>query len=552
MFEVAPGITIAGRYRVERALAQGAMGSVWVGRHLLLDVDIAIKFMAPQFATSAELRTRFEREARAAAMLKSAHAVQVYDYGIEQDTPYIVMELLEGEDLSARLARERRLGLPAMLGILDQVGRALRRAHELGLVHRDLKPGNIFLSLQDGEQVAKVVDFGVAKAVDVAASVQTTRPGALLGSPSYMSPEQVRSSSRVDHRSDLWSLGVIAFECLTGQLPFPGQDLGDVLVEICTAPIPLASQLAPGLGPEVDAFFARALERDPARRFQSATELVEAFAALPGAREPGAGAWGPAADAGAAQGAPAGGTVRISATEAARISAPEPAPGWISATQAAPARISAPTPGRLSATEAAPARISATEPANAPAAPFQPGTATFSPSSQTRADAVLPQKRGRTGLVVGAAVGLVVVLGGVLLLFAALSGPADVAGAVPPAASVGGAAPAASVGEAAPAASGGEAAPAASIGEAAPAASIGEAAPAASIGEAAPGASAADAAPAESASERGAAPLPDAGLSADVPPGDPAAPTAPPRTRAPGKAGGKAPSNTRDDLLNEM
>ncbi|WP_437687837.1 protein kinase domain-containing protein [Sorangium sp. So ce176] len=513
MLEIAPGITIAGRYSVERELARGAMGSVWVGRHLQLGVDIAIKFMAPQFATSAELRARFEREARAAAVLKSAHAVQIYDYGIEHETPYIVMELLEGEDLAARLARERRLGLPITLAILDHVGRALRRAHELGLVHRDLKPSNLFLSLQDGELVAKVVDFGVAK-VTAVESAGATRTGSLLGSPSYMSPEQVRSSSKVDHRSDLWSLGVIAFQCVTGQLPFPGQELGDVLVEICTAPIPLPSQVAPGLGLEVDAFFHRALERDPARRFQSATELVEAFAALPGARDPGAGApWG-AVHAAAAQPVAAGETARISATEAARIAAREA--GGVSATE--------PEPARISATEPAPARISATEPAIAPAALPQP-TATFSPSSQTQADVPPPQKRGRTGIVIGAAVGLAVVIGGVLLLLSALSGPGDVVEAVAPAASVSGAAPAASVGGAAPAAS---------------------------VGGAGPAASSAEAVPAESAPERGAAPLPDAGASADAPQSHSAPPTAPSRTRAPGKSGGKAPSNKRDDLLNEM
>ncbi|WP_433929967.1 protein kinase [Sorangium cellulosum] len=519
MLEIAPGITIAGRYRVERELARGAMGSVWVGRHLQLDVDIAIKFMAPQFATSAELRARFEREARAAAVLKSAHAVQVYDYGIEHETPYIVMELLEGEDLAARLARERRIGLPVTLAILDHAGRALRRAHELGLVHRDLKPSNIFLSLQDGELVAKVVDFGVAK-VTVVESAGATRSGSLLGSPSYMSPEQVRSSSKVDHRSDLWSLGVIAFQCVTGQLPFPGQELGDVLVEICTAPIPLPSEVAPGLGPEVDAFFKRALERDPARRFQSATELVEAFAALPGARDPGAGApWG-VVHAAAAQPVAAGETARISATEVARIAAREA--GGVSATEPEPARISATEPARISATE--PARVSATEPAIPPAGLLQP-TATFSPSSQTQADVTLPQKRGRTGIVIGAAVGLTAAIGGALLLRSVISGPPDVADA---------------------------AAPAASLVGVAPAASFGGAAPAASTGGAATDASSAGATPAGSASDSGVAPLPDAGLSADVPPSDPATPTPPPRTRAPGKAGGRATSNKGDDLLKEM
>lgn len=280
------GTIVAARYRLERVLAQGGMGSVWVARHLRLDVDIAIKFMAPEFAGSAELRARFEREARAAAMLKSPHAVLIHDYGIEDGAPYIVMELLEGEDLAARLAREGRLSLPATRKIVEDVGKALRRAHEIGLVHRDMKPANIFLTRQAGEEVVKIVDFGIAKSTGVIDATQATQAGAVLGSPRYMSPEQVRSSAQVDHRSDLWSLGVIAFRCVTGQLPFPGGEVGEVFVAICTAPIPRASEVAPELGPEVDRFFERALTRAVDQRFQGALELVEAFSALPGARDP--------------------------------------------------------------------------------------------------------------------------------------------------------------------------------------------------------------------------------------------------------------------------
>jgi len=276
------GSIIARRYRLERPLARGGMGSVWVARHLQLDLDLAIKFMTPENAASADGRQRFEREARASAQLRTPNAVQVYDYGVEGDTPYIAMELLEGEDLEVRLQREGRLSLPATQVIIQQVCKALRRAHEVGFVHRDLKPANIFLAREAGEEIVKVLDFGLAKALGPIQAGKATKTGTLLGTPHYMSPEQVRRRKEIDQRSDLWSLGVIAFRCVTGQLPFPGDELGDVLVEICTDPIPFSSQIAPDLGPVLDPFFARALRREPEERFQSAQELADAFAAILG------------------------------------------------------------------------------------------------------------------------------------------------------------------------------------------------------------------------------------------------------------------------------
>jgi eukaryotic-like serine/threonine-protein kinase len=275
------GKVIAGRYRLDRVLAQGGMGSVWVGHHLQLDVPVAVKFMAPYFAASAEARARFEREAKASAQLRIANAVQVYDFGIEDGTPFITMELLDGEDLHARLDREKRLTPAATLVILNQVCIGLRRAHDVGLVHRDLKPANIFLSRQGREEVAKILDFGIAKAPEPAAGAGgagATKTGTLLGTPHYMSPEQVRSTSKVDLRSDLWALGVIAFRCVTGQLPFPGDEMGEVLIDVCTKAIPVPSHIAPDLPPELDRFFERALMRDPAQRFQDADELADAFA----------------------------------------------------------------------------------------------------------------------------------------------------------------------------------------------------------------------------------------------------------------------------------
>jgi serine/threonine-protein kinase len=275
------GSIIASKYRLERVLARGGMGAVWLGRHLKLDVDVAIKLMKPHHTADPESRMRFEREARAAAQLKIPNVVQVYDYGMEEDTPYIVMELLDGEDLQVRLQRERRLSISATLSIIDPVCKALGRAHATGIVHRDLKPGNIFLARQEvGPELVKILDFGIAKFAGSAPAGTETQTGALLGSPSYMSPEQVRNSKQVDHRSDLWSLGVIAFECITGRRPFSGDDIGYVLVELCTAPIPIASEIVPGLAPEVDRFFSRALTREPEGRFQSAAEFADAFSEL--------------------------------------------------------------------------------------------------------------------------------------------------------------------------------------------------------------------------------------------------------------------------------
>ncbi|WP_433930348.1 protein kinase [Sorangium cellulosum] len=278
MLSLEAGSVVGGKYRLERPLAGGAMGFLWVARHLQLDVQVAIKFMRPQHADSPVARARFEREAKASAQLRTPNVVHVYDYGLEGDTPYLAMELLEGEDLAAYLVRRGRLAPAETLGIMVQVCKALRRAHEVGLIHRDLKPANIFLARQ-GEEVVKILDFGVAKATGTGLAADATKTGTLIGSPHYMSPEQVRRSKTMDHRSDLWSLGVIIFQCVTGQLPFPGEELGDVLVEICTGDIPVPSQLAPDLWPELDQFLARALKRDPAERFQSASELAHAFAA---------------------------------------------------------------------------------------------------------------------------------------------------------------------------------------------------------------------------------------------------------------------------------
>jgi len=282
---IAEGAIIGGKLRLERPLAKGGMGAVWIARHQLLDTDVAVKFMDVGIASNESLRQRFEREAKAAALIKSPHVVSVLDYGVEDDAPYIVMELLEGEDLGARLERVGRMELADVYVFLEPIGKALRRAHDLGIVHRDLKPGNIFLARSGDDEIVKVLDFGIAKDVTITGPATSTSSGMMLGSPSYMSPEQIRETKQVDHRSDLWSIGVILYEAITGRLPFDeAENIGKLLVTICTESAAPPSSLVPSLDPAVDRFFERALARDKAARFQSMSELVEAFGLLVGIR----------------------------------------------------------------------------------------------------------------------------------------------------------------------------------------------------------------------------------------------------------------------------
>ncbi len=282
---ITEGAIIGGKFKLERPLAQGGMGSVWVARHQLLDTDVAVKFMEKSIAENESARQRFEREAKAAALIKSPHVVQVLDYGIEEGAPYIAMELMEGEDLDHRLQRGGTLTVEKAYVILEQVGKALRRAHELGIVHRDLKPSNIFLSKHGDEELVKILDFGIAKDITATTSASATSTGALMGSPSYMSPEQIRETKHVDHRSDLWSMGVILYEVLTGRLPFDEtENIGKLLVSICTDPVLPPSVLVPTLSIEVDRFFEKALSRDRNTRFQNMGELVDAFAVCAGVR----------------------------------------------------------------------------------------------------------------------------------------------------------------------------------------------------------------------------------------------------------------------------
>jgi serine/threonine-protein kinase len=283
------GSIIAQRYRLVDRIGSGAMGEVWRAEHQTLKSMFALKLIDPKLLVDggpdkAELFERFEREAQASARLSSVHVVKVVDHGFEHGVPYIAMELLVGETLADRLERVGTLTPAEAATLVVHVCRAMQDAHDAGIVHRDLKPENVFLVKNGDEEIAKVLDFGIAKftrsALDI--GLKATSTGQLLGTPCYMSPEQA-SGQPLDHRSDLWAIAVMAYECLVGDLPFVSNNLGDLILTICTRPLPVPSQANPGLPPSVDAWWARASERDPAKRFQSARDLADALkAALAG------------------------------------------------------------------------------------------------------------------------------------------------------------------------------------------------------------------------------------------------------------------------------
>lgn len=277
------GEVVAGKYRLERELGSGSQGRVWEGVHLQMGTPLAIKVLDPNLAKRPDYVSRFKREASAAAALRSPHVVQIFDFGIWEDIPYIAMELLEGEDLGSRLDRTRRLPAQNVSAIVTQVARALVRAHKRGIVHRDMKPDNIYLCTDDdGEaEVVKILDFGVAKAVGNV-SLARTGTGVVLGTPYYMSPEQAQGEKRIDHRTDLWALGVITFEAIVGRRPFEATNLGDLLVKICGTVPPAPSSLFPNVPDGFDEWFSRACAKNPEQRFSSAKEMAATLAILCG------------------------------------------------------------------------------------------------------------------------------------------------------------------------------------------------------------------------------------------------------------------------------
>ena len=280
------GTILAGKYRTTREIGRGGMAAVYEAAHVDIGKRVAIKVLAQELTTSAVVVERFLREARAAAAIRSPYICDVYDSGkLEDGRPFLVLELLEGESLYERMTKARRLDPETTVAVVNQTCRGLTKAHAASIVHRDLKPENIFLTKdEDGTIHSKILDFGLAKFYSpvgtVGAQARLTREGAVFGTPAYMSPEQVRGQGAVDHRADLWALGCIVYECLTGRTVWAtDQGVAMTFAQIAGAVLPNPHTHRADLPPAFGAWFERALNRDIEKRFQTAKHLAEELAA---------------------------------------------------------------------------------------------------------------------------------------------------------------------------------------------------------------------------------------------------------------------------------
>jgi serine/threonine protein kinase len=269
------GDVVAGKYEITRVLGRGGMGVVVAARHRELGEDVALKFLQPSLTDRPESYARFAREARTATRIKSEHVARVYDVGTEGGTPFIVMECLTGEDLARVLQRRGPLPPAEAVDLLLQACEALAEAHKLGIVHRDLKPANLFLTTRpDGTPCVKVLDFGISKSTSLE-DVSVTASAAVVGSPLYMSPEQLASSRTADARSDVWALGVILYELVTGKRPFSGESFATISAAILRGSYPPPSELCPAVPEPLEQAIAETLARD----IESRPSTVAAFAA---------------------------------------------------------------------------------------------------------------------------------------------------------------------------------------------------------------------------------------------------------------------------------
>ncbi len=268
--DIAPGTILLGKYRVDASLGLGGFGHVVRARHLLADQSVAIKILRDDIDLDEENQARFLREAQAMVRLKSEHVAKISDVGhLESGAPYVVMELLEGMDLGKLLETTGRLPTRVAVDLVLQACDVLAEAHALGIVHRDLKPTNLFVTERaDGTQSIKVLDFGISKA-PTSEEMKLTQTAAMLGTPAYMSPEQMRSARQVDARSDIWSLGVVLYELVEGRLPYFAESFAELVVRVATEPFE-RMVVAPELAPVI----ARCLGKAPKDRYQSVAELA--------------------------------------------------------------------------------------------------------------------------------------------------------------------------------------------------------------------------------------------------------------------------------------
>jgi serine/threonine-protein kinase len=275
------GQVIAHKFKLVRLLGAGGMGAVYEAEDVLLKRRVALKLMKPEVARNKSMAERFIREGRAANAIDHKNIVRVFDLAMDEENSslFIVQELLSGESLAEKLQREHKLSVGETVVILDSVLEALQFAHEKGIVHRDIKPDNVFLHRgPDGEIVPKIIDFGISKVTaEQQEGLAKTQTGTALGTPYYMSPEQIRGDSDIDHRADLWSAGVMAFEMLTGRRPFTGDNYNMLIINIITSPAPDATAVDPSVPYAISQVIARSLKMDRAQRYETARALREAL-----------------------------------------------------------------------------------------------------------------------------------------------------------------------------------------------------------------------------------------------------------------------------------
>lgn len=270
------GQVVADRYRLEKLIGEGGASHVYAAHDQLHNRAVALKLLTLDGSDRGQLEGRFRREIEVATQLHGPAFVPVFDHGVRPECGFIAMELLIGESLQDRLTRVRRLDLDSTVGVIREIAAGLAVAHDLCIVHRDLKPANVFLCRGGTERAVKILDFGIAK--DLWTSSKLTHNGALVGSPHYVSPEQARCVE-IDHRSDLWSLGVVIYRCLTGARPFDGSP-AQLILRIVKDPHERATKIAPDLPPSLDAFFERALAKRPEERFQDVGSMLSAIAQI--------------------------------------------------------------------------------------------------------------------------------------------------------------------------------------------------------------------------------------------------------------------------------
>jgi serine/threonine protein kinase len=275
-----PGQVLLGKYRIERVLGVGGMGAVVLATHLQLEERVAIKFLLSSVSRQPEIVERFLREGRTAIKIRSEHCVRVLDVGtLEGGEPYMVMEYMEGRDLDATIRESGPLPIADAVDFILQAGEALAEAHALGTVHRDLKPANLFVTRRaDGSPSIKVLDFGISKQAGAAGNLGMTSTQAVMGSPLYMSPEQMRSSKDVDARADIWALGTVLYEAIAGTPPFDGETVTALIIKITQDAVPPLRARRLDVPPQLEAVLATALEKDRARRYQTMASFAAALA----------------------------------------------------------------------------------------------------------------------------------------------------------------------------------------------------------------------------------------------------------------------------------